>query len=354
MDTSICQATRYFENLTLSIHQNVPMVRPLTASFAITTRCNSKCNYCKIWELEPYDTPISDLKRAVDELRDLGVCLVNLSGGEPFLHNDLPELIAHVRSQGLVVSLTTNGSLLKSERLWSVLEAGLDALGLSLDTIDPNTYATIRGIPLKPILDGLDRLLQARAKFPGLAVSVNCVISKANIEQVVPLVEYCNRRGIAVGFQPLHLTYASGHEPASLVFNERDLPRLRTLIEQLLNMQQRGYLINSDPAYLKGFPDFLIYRRLPKGFTCSAGFTTISIDHALNVRSCWPMDPVGNLYTQRLAEIWYSEGYRKRRAMMLRLECPKCWQRCHIERGSEQWLQGFLDWIAIKRGSLCK
>ncbi|MEM4724197.1 MAG: radical SAM protein [Candidatus Hadarchaeum sp.] len=355
MNSSIyqAQATRYLEDLASSVHQNMPMVRPLTASFAITTRCNSKCSYCKIWELEPYDTPLSDLKRAVDELSDLGVYLVSLSGGEPFLHNSLPELIAHIRSRGLAVSLTTNGSLLKSGRLWPVLEAGLDALGLSLDTIDSDTYATIRGLPLMRILEGLHCLSRARAKFPRLAVSVNCVISKANIEQIVPLVEYCTSQDIAVGFQPLHLTYASSHEPVSLTFDEQDLPRLHALIEQLLNMQRRGYLINNDPSYLEGFPNFLVFRRLPEGFVCTAGFTTISIDHALNVRNCWPMDPIGNLHTQPLTKIWYSEDYKNRRAMMLKLECPKCWQRCHVER-SEQWLRGFFDWIAIRQGPLCQ
>mgnify|MGYP000523215424 CR=1 FL=1 len=348
------QATRYLDGLALSVQQNTPMVRPLTASFAITTRCNSKCSYCKIWELKPYDTPLSDLKRTVDEIADLGIYLISLSGGEPFLHNGLPELITHIRSRGLVVSLTTNGLLLGSGRLWPVLEAGLDAIGVSLDTIDPDTYLKIRGIPITPIFNGLNRLSQTRVDFSGLAVSVNCVVSRANADQIVPLVEYCTNHGIAVGFQPLHLTYASNYEATSLMFDEQDLPRLHALIEQLLNMQQGGYLINADPSYLAAFPEFLVFRRLPKDFTCTAGFTTISIDHALNVRNCWPMDPVGNLHTQRLTEIWHSEEYKKRRAAMLRLECPKCWQRCHIERSSDQWLQSFLDWIAIKRGSLCQ
>ncbi|MEM4725040.1 MAG: radical SAM protein [Candidatus Hadarchaeum sp.] len=341
---------------------------PLRATFAITLRCNSRCNYCGIWKAKPYEAPLADCKHAIDDLCSLGVQTVTLTGGEPFLHSSLPELIAYARAQGLVVSVTTNGLLLNSNRLWPVLEAGLHVLTLSLDTIDPNTYAAIRGIPLKPILYGLDRLLTARADFPKLAVSVNCIISKANVEQVVSLVEYCTNRDISVGFQPVHLTYASGREPASpyeqvttfsnyksasLMFTEQDLPHSHNLIEQLLNMRQRCYLINSDPAYLKGFPEFLALRQLPKGFTCTAGFTTVSIDHMLNVRSCWPMDPIGNLHTQRLAEIWHSEEYRRYRAAMLRLECPRCWLRCHTE-WSEQWLRGFLEWVAIRRGSQCK
>lgn len=370
MCTSIyqAQAARYLEDLTRSIHQNRPIVMPLRATFAITLRCNSRCNYCGIWKAKPYEAPLADCKHVIDELCSLSVQTVTLTGGEPFLHSSLPEVIAYARARGLVVSVTTNGLLLNSDRLWPVLEAGLHVLTLSLDTIDPNTYAVIRGIPLKPILDGLDRLLMAKANFPNLAVSVNCIISKANVEQVVPLVEYCTNRDISVGFQPVHLTYASGREPispyeqvtlfsdnksASLMFSARDLPRLHKLIEQLLDMRHQGYLINSDPAYLKGFPEFLALRQLPMGFICTAGFATISIDHLLNVRGCWVMDPIGNLHTQQLVEMWQSEEYGRCRAAMLRLECPGCWLRCHTE-WSDQWLRGFLEWVAVRRSSQCK
>ena len=74
-------------------------------------------------------------------------------------------------------------------------------------------------------------------------------------------------------------------------------------------MKQDGYRIDNDWEYLEGFPDYLIYRRLPQGTKCTAGFTTISIDVDLNVKSCWPMKPVGNLRTQSLTDIWYSEIY---------------------------------------------
>jgi MoaA/NifB/PqqE/SkfB family radical SAM enzyme len=361
------QVARYLKDFRLSIQQSTPLVNPLRATFPIITRCNSRCNYCGVWEAEPYEVPLADCKLVIDELYSLGVQAVTLTGGEPLLHNGLAEIVAYARERGLVVSVTTNGLLLNSNRLWPLLEAGLHVLTLSLDTVDPSTYAAIRGVPLEPIFDGLNRLLKARANFPNMAVSVNCIISKANIKGIVPLVEYCSKRDISVGFQPVHFTYGSGHKPGSpyeqvtmfgsyqsafLVCTAQDLPQLHNLIEQLLVMQEKGYLINSDPEYLKGFPEFLVYKRLPRGFMCTTGFTTVSIDHMLNVRSCWPMAPIGNLRTQRLMEIWHSEEYNRYRAVMLSLKCPKCWLRCHTE-WSERWLQGFLNWLAIRRGSQC-
>jgi len=292
MCTSIyqAQAARYLKDLTQSIQQNTPLVSPLRATFPITTHCNSRCKYCGVWKVEPYEVPLADCKHVIDELCSLGVQAVTLTGGEPFLHNGLAELVAYARDRGLVVSVTTNGLLLNSNRLWPVLEAGLHVLTLSLDTIDPSTYAAIRGVPLEPILDGLNRLLKARVNFPNLAVSANCIISKANMKQIVPLVEYCTNQGISVGFQPVHLTYANDRKPvspyeqvimsnsyksASLVCTEQDLLYLHNLIEQLLNMQQKGYLINSDPEYL---------RRIQEIPGCNAKFKVPKMLAALSYR----------------------------------------------------------------------
>ena len=181
-------------------------------------------------------------------------------------------------------------------------------------------------------------------------VTINCVVSKRNINQIVPLVEGCSERGVFVGFQPLHGSSNDGLEP-SLVFDEQDLAELNSLIDRLLRMQQEGYTIKADAAYLQGFPDFLIYQRLPPDFVCIAGFTTIAVDQHLNVKSCWSMEPVGNLRNSKLIDLWQSEAYSERRAAMMKLECPKCWYRCHAEYCSEDWLRGFLSWISRQKVS---
>jgi MoaA/NifB/PqqE/SkfB family radical SAM enzyme len=113
-------------------------------------------------------------------------------------------------------------------------------------------------------------------------------------------------------------------------------------MERIITMKQDGFQINNDEAHLDGFADFLVHKQLPKGIQCTAGFTTITVDYELNVRSCWPKGAKGNLHTSRLIDIWRSDSYRQQRASMLALDCPKCWLRCHTDYLSLTWLSDLL------------
>ena len=227
----------------------------------------------------------------------------------------------------------TNGMLLNPKHVVPLLEAGLNSLCVSLDTVEPVTYERIRGVPLAPVLEGLRYVAGLQRDFPSLLVfSVSCVISRVNIDQLTALVNFCGELGIGIGFQPLHDTFESEYHPDGFRFSEDDLPNLQRQIDNLVEMGQRTHLINNDEAYLQGFPGYLVYRRLPTTTACTAGFTTIAIDAELNVKSCWPKRPVGNLRTQRLADIWRSDRYHEQRLSMLKLECPGCWLRCHTDR----------------------
>jgi MoaA/NifB/PqqE/SkfB family radical SAM enzyme len=313
-------------------------VHPLTATLAVNYRCNSKCTYCYIWQHHVENTLLAELRRAIDQLARLGVPLISLTGGEPFLHPDLPEIVAAVRASGRVCSITTNGLLLRPAAVRGVADAGLNSLVISLDTIDPALYQRIRGVPLRKVLQGLNVALAERERAPALRVSINCVLSRANLHAVVELVEFCRRADVSIGFQPLHPAFASGRqEIPDLLFEPGDRDELQRLIDRLVEMQARGYRITSPKAYLAGFADYLVARKLPDGFRCNAGFVTIALDHQLNVRSCWSMPPLAGRGVD-LVELWHSDAYRERRGQMLALQCPGCWLRCHTEERSSDWI----------------
>lgn len=336
----------YIDKLSLSIQEKHAHVRPLTASLQVNKWCNSKCEYCGIWKSPMMNPSLEDLTLAIDELSGLGVQMISLTGGEPFLHDKLPQIVEHMKAREVISSTMTNGLLLKPKYALPVLEAGLNSLCVSLDTVDPIAYKKIRGVPLSPILKGLKYISSIRREFPSFFVfSINCVISKVNIEHIPSLVEFCSELDISMGFQPLHRSFDSRHNPEELQFFEDDLPYLHKKIDDLIQMKQDGYRIDNDFAYLKGFPEFLVNKELPDGTVCSAGFTTISVDYKLDVRSCWPMKVVGNLHISKLKELWFSEEYDKKRASMLELNCPKCWLRCHTDYLSVQWLSDLLEKI---------
>lgn len=130
---------------------------------SVTDRCNFRCQYCRPAKttrdesLPPSasNAELVDLVRRIDRVRPLHK--LRLTGGEPLLRPGLVDLVRNLRAllPNAVLALTTNGSMLS--RLARPLRmAGLDALNISLDTLDPVAFATLsRGGQLGRVLEGI-------------------------------------------------------------------------------------------------------------------------------------------------------------------------------------------------------
>lgn len=332
------ELTAYADVLEKSVANGTLMVTPLYGSLAVGFNCNSHCSYCDIWHRPAVSTSLAELKQSADALCNLGVFIIGLTGGEPALFKDLPHLISYIRKRQVFVQVLTNGLLLKRKCLIPALEADLSAVVLSLDTIDPVRYFRLRGMQLEPILRSLDYLLDCRIHNQDICIAINCVISKVNLHDLAPLVRWCSDRNISIGFQPLHKNFGSGNLNDDLAFSKADLPDLENAIETLLVMKQQGYLINNHDHYLEAIPTFLVDKRLPAGFVCKAGFTTIVIDPEQKVKTCWSMHSVGDLHHEDIHTIWQSTHFQQQRVKMTQLDCPRCWIRAHTELIVEDWM----------------
>ena len=104
---------------------------------------------------------------------DLGIVKVKITGGEPLVRKELCSLIKGIKSVEKIeqITLTTNGTLLK-EQIHSLKEAGINAVNISLDALDRETYALItRRDLLEQALEGLQEVL----KYPHIHTKINCV-----------------------------------------------------------------------------------------------------------------------------------------------------------------------------------
>lgn len=173
---------------------------------SVTDRCNLRCVYCMPEDGVPWASPediltSGEILRLVKIFARLGVWRVRLTGGEPLLRGDLPQLAGAIRSVPGVrwLGLTTNGLLLQ-EQLPALLSAGLDGVNLSLDALDRERYRSItRRDKLSGALAGLDAALEAAAESK-LAVKLNCVPTAANADQWVPIAALAQSRPIDVRF----------------------------------------------------------------------------------------------------------------------------------------------------------
>ncbi len=172
---------------------------------SVTDKCNFRCRYCMPAEgLEwlPRDEVLSfeEIARLVRVLAGMGVEEVRLTGGEPLVRRDLPELVRMLAGIADVtdLSLTTNGVLL--DRFAAPLvEAGLRRLNVSLDSLSHVRFAEITR------RDALDRVLaglEEAERHPELRpIKVNCVAVRGFTEHEVPaLAELARRKPYVVRF----------------------------------------------------------------------------------------------------------------------------------------------------------
>ncbi len=180
---------------------------------SVTDRCNFRCVYCMPEEGVPF-LPRADLltfeeiARVAAVARRLGVRSVRLTGGEPLLRRDLPDLVAMVAAVGFDdVALTTNGTGLATlaPRLAA---AGLRRVNVSCDSLRPERFARIRRRgDLPTVLAAMDA-----AEAAGLApLKVNVVvIAGVNDDEVEDFAEFARRTGREVRFIEFMPLDASG------------------------------------------------------------------------------------------------------------------------------------------------
>ena len=182
--------------------------RPLRdLRISVTDRCNMRCRYCMPREVFGSDFAFlskidiltyEEIDRLAGLFISLGVEKIRLSGGEPLLRKDLPELISMLALRKVEIAMTTNGVLLP--RFAPALSAaGLDRVTVSLDALDEATFAamTDSGHTVAAVLAGIEA-----AESVGLGpIKINTVVKKgANEDELIDLVERFSSREIAVRF----------------------------------------------------------------------------------------------------------------------------------------------------------
>ena len=146
---------------------------------SITDVCNFSCDYCLPdgyqCDSDRDFLSLQEIRNITATFASLGTSKIRITGGEPSLRKDLPEIISIcANTPGIEhVAITTNGYRL-SEQIQSWLDAGLNSLNVSIDSLDPRMFKTITGHDkLETILDGISKATKA-----GIQVKVNAVLMR--------------------------------------------------------------------------------------------------------------------------------------------------------------------------------
>ena len=176
---------------------------------SVTDRCNFRCPYCMPAEIygEAYEflpradiLTFEELTRLVRIFAELGIEKLRVTGGEPLLRNDLPQLLGMLTDIAGIddLTLTTNGYLL-SQFAQPLKDAGLQRITISLDSLDEEVFKAMngRGFTTEKVLEAIET-----ASEVGLSpIKINCVVQKnVNDHTIVDLARHFKGTGHIVRY----------------------------------------------------------------------------------------------------------------------------------------------------------
>ncbi len=162
--------------------------------FSVTKRCNFGCAYCHdegmgpiVRPRDPHDEEVSpaEIERIVRTAREFGIRSVKFTGGEPLVRSDLEEIVDRTVRHVPDVSLTTNGSML-ADRAERLRDAGLKRVNVSVDSMRPEEFRSIRRGSLAPVLKGIREALRVGLK----PVKLNMVVFRPTVDRLAEMIEY--------------------------------------------------------------------------------------------------------------------------------------------------------------------
>lgn len=171
---------------------------------SVTDRCNLRCIYCmpeKGIQSVDYKDILSyeEIIYLCESFAKVGISKIKITGGEPLVRDNLAYLIKKIKSiQGINnVTLTTNGILLE-EQIDSLVKSGLDAVNVSIDSLDEITYRSITRIgDVNKVIRGINKTLE----YKDIVVKVNCVpIADINDKQILDITKMAQNKNINIRF----------------------------------------------------------------------------------------------------------------------------------------------------------
>ncbi|MDT7876778.1 MAG: radical SAM protein [Sulfolobaceae archaeon] len=162
----------------------------------MTYKCNLNCIHCYINASPnaPDGLTHEEAIRLIDEMAEIKIPLLIMSGGEPLMRKDFFELASYASSKGIKLALSTNGTLISEKVAQKLKEIGFVYVGISLDSYNPEFHDKFRGVKgaFDLAIKGIKNALNA-----GLNVGLRFTLTKDNIDQVEEYIKFAVSLGVS-------------------------------------------------------------------------------------------------------------------------------------------------------------
>lgn len=293
---------------------------PFQAQIELTKRCPLDCVHCYV-DHRPKLPELSrgELFSLLDELADWGVFDLTISGGEPFLHPHLWEILTHAKELGFYQRLFTSGFSLNEEAAKRLKELNLGEVHLSVYSAEAAIHDAVTRRPgsQAQTLAAIRALLDA-----GLRVFAKVVLFKSTLPSFSETLALL--RGLGVDyFVDSNLLPAEGaaRDPLALRLDEEELVSFLSDPENTERLW-RGDRIASLAEVLA--------KAEKSGRVCEIGRTAVFIDAVGEVMPCAVHPAIGSIRTTPIRELWQtSQSLTRLRALTHETltRCPSCTYR---------------------------
>ncbi|MEN8134570.1 MAG: radical SAM protein [Thermodesulfobacteriota bacterium] len=304
----------------------------------LTERCNLNCSHCyqsgdrvdelSLVEIRDVLDEIIEMIKAWEETYGLEFSpSLNVTGGEPFLRQDLFEILAEMRSRDFAIYLLTNGTLLDVDKTMALADLGVRGVQVSLEG-PQEIHDSIRGKgSFEASCRGVQHLLDG-----GLKVTLNATLSEINGDKFGEMVEIANSLGVQrLGFSRL---VPSGRG-LGLIDRMIDSEQVREIYQKIFSLPTNGLeIVTGDPvaSQMRSGLDNEDCGEVATG-GCAAGVSGLTLLPDGTVSPCRRLAvTVGNVREDSLREIWANSPVlgKLRDRESYRGKCGRCprWATC--------------------------
>lgn len=273
-----------------------PILRTLHVE--LTSKCNERCIHCFIPSSAKdvgVNMSLEHFKTIVDQFREMGGLSITLSGGEPILNKNVPEMLSYCRQKDLRISLFSNLLAINNNLIQVMKDVNMSNVQVSLYSIDSSTHDEITQIKgsFEKTFSAIERL-----KENDIPVTISCPLMKTNKDTMGQLIKFARSKNIFVKLD--YIIMAQSNFDKTNLANRMSIEETEKALRDIIENDIEGIHIQESNASLIQEED---YQELP---LCSAATHTLCISANGNVSPCVTLTGIiaGNVYKQSLMEIW--------------------------------------------------
>jgi len=337
------------------------MHKPVDVYIGITIRCNIRCRHCNLWRtvswkpgpssfflrmcnglaqmvlspvsLKPHkeELPYKEWIRILSDLKDwLGPYRLSITGGEPFIREDLVDIIHFCHENQIKAIVNTNATLLSPQLIKTLSDIPTLTLNISLDGSTPKTHDYLRGVTgtYQKVMDVLNEFKNPARRC---SIYIATILMGPNCDEIIDIVKLSHERKLADGIIFQALDHSPGLPYDKAWFDKNPLwpkgatrGRLIDAIDNLIALKENGVKISNPAEQLRKLRGYFTNPTEDSLDYCASGENNFIINPWGQVFLCWKLPPVAR-FPEDPGKLWDSAAAERRRK-----DISSCLRTCRL------------------------